>query len=945
MTVVGEAFIVIKPDTDDFAKDVQRQTTDIADRASKAFTRGFDPPDPFSRIPLEAERVGSQAADAFTDGFRLDANGRVRDQFGRFIPAAEQAAGRAADNMEAKIGGRNILRRAIDRIRGGDGDALGDSVAHAASRAEGKVSGAFGGLAKKAAFAFGAAFAGQQVVSFLGGTLTAASDLNEVVSKTGVIFGDQAGKVASFAKTAATTLGQSQQAALEAASTFGTLAKAGGLSGDRAAEFSVNLTKLSADLASFSNTSPEDAALALGAALRGEAEPIRRYGVLLDEASLKAIALQKGLISANVDQEKLALAQEKVRRAQQKASDALAKYGEDSEEARRATFDLEQAQGNVAKMLEGKVPASLDQATKVQAAYLAILDQTKDAQGDFARTSGGAANQQRILAAQVTDLKAKIGTSLLPAFASTLKFINDKVLPGLSRFSTAAAETLGPIIDKAKVFGKAFVDAFSGKEVSGDGAAGTFARLGANLRKVFDFIADVAPKVIPPLVAGFGFVIDILSRVAEVLIRDVIPAVSRFVQSEVVPFVRDKVIPAVKAFVEFLQRNVPPAVERANAIISRIVEVLRPVVAFIADKVVPVIRDMVDKAQKFIGDLVAGIQERSDKIVRAFRNVKEFVEGYVKAVATVIGVVLTPVVIFFRSWGDEILGVISAVWEQIKNIVETAVRIVRDVIDVVLSLLAGDWGDAWNALKDIPAAAFEFILKTIGNWVKAAYNILKGILGGIADLFSTGFDAARKKVGEVLSGLVDDVKGFIGDAVDTILGMPKRLFNLARDLNDLFLDVGKKIIGGILSGLADAGEFIVDIGKQIVNGIIGFINKQVIQRFNRLVEFEVGLPFGAKFRIDPPDIPSIPSLAKGAIARATAGGTLVRVAEANRDEAIVPLPPGLVEGLQRIAEGAVGGAPLQVTQIINEQPTPRLTAIESARQLRSAAYRFGRVGG
>lgn len=184
-----------------------------------------------------------------------------------------------------------------------------------------------------------------------------ASDLNETVSKSGVIFGESATQLQAFAKTAADTFGQSQKQALDAASTFATFGKAAGLSDTELVDFSTSLTKLSSDFASFFNTSPEDAITAIGAALRGESEPIRRYGVLLNDAALKHRAMAMGIYDG-----------------------------------------------------EGALSAQ----QKTLAAYSEILAQSTDAQGDFERTSEGLANKTRTLQANLSDLSATIGQKLLP---------------------------------------------------------------------------------------------------------------------------------------------------------------------------------------------------------------------------------------------------------------------------------------------------------------------------------------------------------------------------------------------------------------------------------------------------------------------------------------------------------------------------------------------------
>ena len=142
--------------------------------------------------------------------------------------------------------------------------------------------------------------------------VTAASDLNETISKTNVIFKDASKEVLDFSKNTAKTLGISQQAALDAAATFGTFGKAAGLTSKELSTFSTDFTGLAADLASFNNTTPEQAINAIGAALRGESEPLRAYGVLLNDATLKEAALKLGIydgVGALTAQQKVLAAQ------------------------------------------------------------------------------------------------------------------------------------------------------------------------------------------------------------------------------------------------------------------------------------------------------------------------------------------------------------------------------------------------------------------------------------------------------------------------------------------------------------------------------------------------------------------------------------------------------------------------------------------------------------
>jgi hypothetical protein len=202
------------------------------------------------------------------------------------------------------------------------------------------------------------------VVKGLKSSITAASNLQETVGKVNVVFGKSASSIESFAKSASTTFGQSKQQAMDAAATFAVFGKSAGLAGDDLVKFSTEFVTLASDMASFSNTTPEEAIQSLGAALRGESEPIRKYGVLLDDATLKARASTMGIY---------------------------------------------------------KGTGALTAQQKVLAAQAEIMNQTQLAQGDFARTQDGLANSTRTLNAQLSDLSSTVGSKLLPVVTDYTK--------------------------------------------------------------------------------------------------------------------------------------------------------------------------------------------------------------------------------------------------------------------------------------------------------------------------------------------------------------------------------------------------------------------------------------------------------------------------------------------------------------------------------------------
>jgi hypothetical protein len=66
----------------------------------------------------------------------------------------------------------------------------------------------------------------------------------------------------------------------------------------------------------------------------------------------------------------------------------------------------------------------MTQAEKVQLRYAYVMAMTTNAQGDFIRTGGGAANQTRMTTERIKQLSADIGAKLMPAYMKLLEIVN-----------------------------------------------------------------------------------------------------------------------------------------------------------------------------------------------------------------------------------------------------------------------------------------------------------------------------------------------------------------------------------------------------------------------------------------------------------------------------------------------------------------------------------------
>jgi hypothetical protein len=234
----------------------------------------------------------------------------------------------------------------------------------------------------------GGAFALSKAKDFFVDTIGAASDLGEVSSKVSTVFGEASDSVLSFADDAAVSMGQSKNQALEAVGVFGNLLRSLELNETQAADMSTGMVQLASDLASFNNADVQEVTDALRAGLVGETEPLKRFGINLNAARIEAEGMAMGLADAS---------------------------------------------------------GELDGAAKAQATYALIMKDTTLAQGDFARTSDGLANTQRILTARWEDAKIQIGEGLLPLALQLAQVAGDDLLPAISEL----AESAVPLIVRA----------------------------------------------------------------------------------------------------------------------------------------------------------------------------------------------------------------------------------------------------------------------------------------------------------------------------------------------------------------------------------------------------------------------------------------------------------------------------------------------------------------
>lgn len=210
-----------------------------------------------------------------------------------------------------------------------------------------------------------------------------------------VSLGEYADSASKYAQTVRDALGIDYSEWQRTEGVFNTLIEGFGVTGDKAAYMSQNLTQLTYDIASFYNLSFSEAEKKLQSAVAGELEPVRRIGYDLSQAKLTAIAQNPeyyGRTTYAINEETGALI--------------------GNTEALGENIDRQIANFN-----------ELTQAEKVQLRYIALMTQIQEVQGDMARTLNDPANQMRIFKEQLTMTSRALGNAFIPLLNQTLPYL------------------------------------------------------------------------------------------------------------------------------------------------------------------------------------------------------------------------------------------------------------------------------------------------------------------------------------------------------------------------------------------------------------------------------------------------------------------------------------------------------------------------------------------
>ncbi len=780
-----------------------------------------------------------------------------------------------------------------------DGDTKG---------AEDQVTSSMGRISQKAQKAGKAASLGLTVPIILGAykATQAASDLSESASKVGVVFEAQAPFVKKFADSAATNLGISTQAALEATGTFGNLFRALGVGTKPAADMSTNLVQLASDLASFNNANPDDVLLALRSGLLGEAEPLRQFGVSLSAARIEAEALSSGLVKPIANATKVAEAALKVKDANAKAAEALKEHGKGSLEYQKATLAATKAEQDYAAATKGSVP-ELTAAQKAQAAYAIIQKDTVLAQGDFARTSGGLANQQRILSAQFKDASAQLGGLLLPVVTKVVKGVNG-LLTGFKGLSPHAQKIVGIMAGLAAAAGPVLL--ITGKLASAVGSIQSIFSGASTAIGVMTTATEGATVAEGGLLVGLGPIALVVAAVAAAGFLlwknwDKVAPVLNTVKDgakqlfDVIfhgdfkgggPFSEDS--PIIGKVFDFRD-----ALKDLAGTVKYVFDLIRNAFsnddtfgftgedglegkALVAGKA---LRDLVNGAAAFAKNVVAFVGKAVDFLsTHVVPHVLEFGSKIVGALKAAFGFFKSDVVPIIADFAGFLIAKVGSLkewwektWPQFSEAVGHVFRAVRTVIETILGILKpliegilGAIAALWRAWGDDILGFVQTAFGVVKEVISATLKIVQGIIQTVLAIINGDWGKAWDGIVKIVSGAFDGIFGILRGAINIVKGILGGIFStfgeVFRPLGNLLHTWIVSPIEGIIDWISKAPGKIAKAASGMFDGIKAAFKAAVnwvIQKWNDL-QFKIGgqKVFGVTLpgvTIDTPNIPLI----------------------------------------------------------------------------------------
>ncbi len=605
-------------------------------------------------------------------------------------------------------------------------------------------------MAAKALGAIGMAFSVVGAASFIKDCVSVSSEVEEMQNKFDVVFQGMTDEVEAWARSYSDAIGRNANDIKTYLADQQNLLVGFGMTRQEGAELSKQMTTLALDLASFANLDETAAVNNMTKAVMGESEAAKSLGAVLNEDT-RARAMQAMGLSGTYEK--------------------------------------------------------LDQLTKMQVNYNAILAQSPDAIGDCERSLGSYRSTVVQFQSKLKEVKTLVGQFFMPTFQKVIRFGSK----GLTMLRDGA-QKLNDFA--AKVGGAEKILSVLGITIGATLAIVNFQKISDGLKLIGKGLSNVNLKVF-----AIAAVVLMLALIVQDFIafmngdNSVIGALfeKAGIDADEARAAIKKAWSAIKDFLLSIWGTLQGA---AQAIFGALSDWWAKNGESVKEMLLGVWKNIVKAAKQIFGALSNWWQENGSQVMETFSELWEGVQqlcetlwnALVSAAQTIFGALK----VFWDTWGDTIMTVFGILWNTLISLIQPFLDFLSAIIDFLANVFAGNWEGAWNAVKDMAAAAWEMLVTILSG----AWDTITTIWGAVIDFFAGIFQGVWDVIVEKVTGIKDAIVNGFQTAIDWITALPGQALKWGSDIID-------NIVSGITGAVGKVGEAVKGVADKI-KSFLGF---------------------------------------------------------------------------------------------------------------------------
>ena len=638
-----------------------------------------------------------------------------------------------------------------------------------------KLGGATSSLGKWAkGAAAAAAVATAAVVGAAAKGIRSASRLQQNLGAMGSVFKGSGAQMERWATQAAGAVGLAKSEYAGLATVLGAQLKNMGVAQQQLGTQTNSLITLGADLAAQFGGSTADAVGALSSLLRGERDPIERYGVSINEAAIKAKLAEMGLASLT---------------------------------------------GEAAKN------------AKLQATLALLTQQTADAQGAFSRESTTLAGAQQRLAAGTENLFATFGTALLPAITAVTAAAGTLInrIQGSDWFASMTASITGASnafadfvfgiingqskLDFGALFDRLLPAVIAGIQnaaawISGGGLAALLSSLTAGRAalldgavQLFGAIAAALPQIIPALVQGLAtFVLTLVQQLATF-----------------VPQLLAAGVQIVQQLIAGIAATLPAVITTLAALLPELVGSLLGMLPSILSAAVSLFSSLIEALPVILPKLIASIVGLLPTLVM---TILTLVPQLLVAAVQLFTSLITSIPLILPKLLIEIVAMLPQIVRSIVSMLPALIQAGIQLFTALITAIPTIAKKLIPALIALGPQLVDAVKRMIPQLLSAGVDLMRGLMDGITSMGQAVLDT----IGGIVGGAIDWAKQLLG------IHSPSRVFRSIgafvgagfvrglRGSEAAVKDAAASMIDKIKKGM-DAGEISKKAGAAVVTAI------------------------------------------------------------------------------------------------------------------------------